>query len=189
MSARRPPQRAHIICSCVSRDVFGADRMRIVAADTFVGAKPDDVFAIDEGGEDMIRPQRAAGFLKTKSFPQFPVDDVESAATVGRHPNVIARAACDESYWTSNSITLRWLWQISLVEKRAFFGPPFRADPQPPARICFERIDKVTARLALNLFHLAVVDGDESATLRAGVKSIVKKSQTGDLQKTGMVFV
>src|SRR5258708_39993705 len=171
MSARRSLKRAHIICSGVCRDVFGADRMRIITADTFVGAKPDDVFAIDEGGEDMIRSQGAASFLKTKSFPQLPVDDVESAATVGRHPNVIARAARDERYWTSRRVTLRRLYGISLVEERAFFGSSFRPDPEPPPRICFERIDKVTARLALNLFHFAVVDRDESATLRAGVKS------------------
>src|SRR5437763_7875989 len=112
MSARRPPKRAHIICSGVSRDVFGADRMRIVTADTFVGAKPDDVFAIDEGSKDMIRPQGAAGFLKTKSFPQLPVDDVESAATVGRHPNVIARAARYGRYRAGCGVTFCRLWRI-----------------------------------------------------------------------------
>src|SRR5207237_2139080 len=138
----------------------------IVAADTFVGAKPHDLFAIDEDREDMIRSQRAAGFLKTKSFRRLTIGDVESTATVGRHPNVISRPARDERYRTRCRVTFRRLHEISLVEERAFFATPFGANPQPPARACFERIDKVTARPALNLFHFAIVDRDQSATLR-----------------------
>src|SRR5205814_10168419 len=115
--------------------------------------------------------------------------EMESAATVRRHPKVIARAARDEGYWPSRSITFRRLYWLSLIEERAFFGASFRADPEPPTRICLERVDKIAARLALNLFRFAVVDADESATLRAGIKSIVKKSQTRDFQKSGMIFV
>ena len=114
---------------------------------------------------------------------------MESTATVGRHPNVISRPARDERYRTRCRVTFRRLHQISLVEERAFFATPFGANPQPPARVGFERIDKVTARPALNLFHFAIVDRDQSATLRAGIKSVVKQSQTRDFQEAGMVFV
>src|SRR6266478_2407604 len=189
MSARRALKRTHIICAGITGNIFGADRVWIVTADTFVGAKPHNVFAIDESGEDMIRSQRATGFLEAKPLGQLSIDDMESTATIRGHPNVIARAACDEGYRPSRRITFRRLHWLSLIEERAFFGASFRADPEPPARICFERIDKVAARLALNLFHFAVVDADESATLRAGIKSIVKKSQARDFQKSGMFFV
>src|SRR5258706_2373558 len=114
---------------------------------------------------------------------------MESTATVRCHPNIITRAARDEGYRPGRCTAFRRLHWLSLIEERAFFGASFRADPEPPARICFERVDKVAARLALNLFHFAVVDADESATLRAGIKSVIKKSQARDFQKSGMIFV
>src|SRR5258707_10557482 len=122
VSARRALKRAHIICAGVPGNIFGADRVRIVTADTFVGAKPHNVFAIDESGEDMIRSQCATGFLEAKPLGQLPIDDMESTATVRRHPNVIARAARDEGHGPSRSITFRRLYWLSLIEERAFFG-------------------------------------------------------------------
>src|SRR5437763_9180137 len=137
----------------------------------------------------MIRSQFATGFLEAKTLGQLSTDETESTATVRCHPNVITRAARDEGYWPGRGTAFRRLHRLSLIEERTFFGASFRADPEPPTRICFERIDKVAARLALNRFRVAVVDADESATLRAGIKSIVKKSQTCDFQKSGMIFV
>src|SRR5437764_12258031 len=98
MSARRALKRPHIICAGVTGNIFGADRVRIVTADAFVGAKPHNVFAIDESGEDMIRSQCATGFLKAKPVGQLSIDEMERTATDRYHPNFINREALESEY-------------------------------------------------------------------------------------------
>src|SRR6476659_8714659 len=52
-----------------------------------------------------------------------------------------------------------------------------------------KRVDEITARLGDDFLWLAVLDHDQTTTLRADIQFFSDQGQTGDLQEARMIFV
>ena len=80
-----PPRGAkqcpHIISRRIVGNVLNAHCVRVVAADSFVRAKPNHLLAIDEDRKHVIRTQRAAGPFEAETLG-LSIFETKGAATI-----------------------------------------------------------------------------------------------------------
>ena len=137
----------------------------------------------------MIGTERAAGAFESEMLRCLSILKMKGAAAIGADPNIFVRAARDRHNRTRRRIGPGRLERFALVKQTAIFGARFDAGPQTSAAVGFQRVNKIAARFADDFPGLAILDQENSVALRAGVEFLAGHRQTGDLQRTGMIFV
>src|SRR6266852_9876342 len=123
-------QRANIIRARVSRNIFGAHRVRVVTADAFVGGEPDDFLHVDENSEDVIGTERAASAFKAEMLDRLPTLKMKGAAAVGGDPDIVARPARDRRHRAGHCSGLRRFKRVATIKESALFRSRAPACPK-----------------------------------------------------------
>src|SRR5712692_619656 len=122
---------------------FYARRMWVVAADATVRAKPNNLFAIDENGIDVIGTQTTRCAVESEALDLFRVGEVKNAAPIRAGPHVIVRARAQRHYGASRRIKPGNARGFAAFIETAFIFPALRANPQLAFCVGLERANEI----------------------------------------------
>src|ERR1044071_4157238 len=190
MTVRRLKERADEVALRLRGDVFDARRVRVVAADAPVRAAPDELFAVNEDGINVIGTKPARRSFKRESFDEARrIVVMKHAASIRADPHILMRARTQGQHHAETRSRFHRAQSIAGLVKPAVVGFGLRAVPEPTASIQLKRIDKESARRALYLADHIVLNRKHSATARSRVEDAVFHRQTGQVERARTIKV